>query len=270
MLRTREPVKGFIGSLPWTRQINVTTLHRILLDDAVFIQIHLSAAISVFPFHSLEISVSLCLSKNRQCNIRSVDVQTQIADYTQISTMPFGYLFNFSVPYKKTPQCVAGVHFGAFQRHHNVSILLAVLHRPVLVTFPLEGHNRHNESFTTSETQSSPSGIYFFPFVFLRMIPVNLLGLFPPGWWSWWWFQCSAPKSSSKSPQMWTWEAPGQLYKLWADCSPETGEWWNKFAGKTQSILYKLPTTPDIADMMVYWCKTLVGHEIHSFSWQKL
>lgn len=239
-----------MGCLLWTRQVNVTTLHRILLDEAVFIQIHCQQPFLSFHFTHCNINVSLCLSKCRQCNIRSIDEQTQIAYYTRISTMPFSYLFNFSVPYMKTPQCVAGVHFGAFQRHHNVSILLTVLHRPVLVTFPLEGHNRHNESFTTSE-KSVISVRDLFPFVFLRMIPVNLLCLFPPGWWSWWWFQRSAPKSSSKSPQMWTWEAPGQLYKLWADCSPETGEWWNIFAGKTQSILYKFPTTPDIADMMV-------------------
>lgn len=47
------------------------------------------------------------------------------------------YLFNFSVPYKEMPQCVAGMHFGAFQRHHDVSVLLAVLCGPVLVTLPL-------------------------------------------------------------------------------------------------------------------------------------
>lgn len=48
------------------------------------------------------------------------------------------YLFNFSIPYKETPQCVAGVYFGAFQRHYNIPILLAVLCRPILVTFSLQ------------------------------------------------------------------------------------------------------------------------------------
>lgn len=49
------------------------------------------------------------------------------------------YLLDFSVPYKKMTQCIAGMHFCAFQRHYNVSILLAVLRWPVLVTFPLKG-----------------------------------------------------------------------------------------------------------------------------------
>lgn len=53
-------------------------------------------------------------------------------------SLTFSYLFNFSVPYKETPQCVAGVHFGAFRGHHNVSILLVVLCWPILVTFPLK------------------------------------------------------------------------------------------------------------------------------------
>lgn len=48
------------------------------------------------------------------------------------------YLFNFSVPYKEAAQGVAGVHLGAFQSHHDVSVLLAVLHWPVLVTLPLQ------------------------------------------------------------------------------------------------------------------------------------
>lgn len=47
------------------------------------------------------------------------------------------YLFNFSVPYVEVPQRVARVHLGAFQRHHDVPVLLAVLRGPVLVTFPL-------------------------------------------------------------------------------------------------------------------------------------
>lgn len=47
------------------------------------------------------------------------------------------YLFDLGVSYKEPPQCVAGVHFGALQGHHDVAVLLAVLRRPVLVTFPL-------------------------------------------------------------------------------------------------------------------------------------
>lgn len=54
-------------------------------------------------------------------------------------SLTFIYLFNFSVPYEEMPQCVAGVHFGAFQCHHDVSVLFAVLCWPVLVTLPLKG-----------------------------------------------------------------------------------------------------------------------------------
>lgn len=62
-------------------------------------------------------------------------------------------LFNFSVSYKETPQCVAGVHFGAFQCHHNISILLTVLCWPVLVTFPLtEQKGNTNKWWTTLES----------------------------------------------------------------------------------------------------------------------
>lgn len=52
------------------------------------------------------------------------------------------YLFNFSVSYKEAPQGVAGVHFGAFESHHDVSVLLAILRWPVLVTLPLREQSR--------------------------------------------------------------------------------------------------------------------------------
>lgn len=106
-----------------------------------------------------------------------------------------------------------------------------------------EGHNTHNEWFPTSEIQLISVRRDLF-FTLTNKMKVNLLSLSPPGWWSWRWFPYSAPIPSSKSPRTLTWEDPEQLYKLWAGCSPETGEWWNIFTGKMRSILYKLPTTP--------------------------
>lgn len=85
------------------------------------------------------------------------------------------YLFDLGVSYKEAPQCVAGVHFGALQRHHDVAVLLAVLRRPVLVTFPLGGAGTGEEnqspvrrSFSTLCESKEPKG--------------NLLCLSPPGW----------------------------------------------------------------------------------------
>lgn len=127
------------------------------------------------------------------------------------------YLFNFSVSYEEAAQGVAGVHFGAFQSHHDVSVLLAVLCWPVLVTLPLQKEIRAQLMRDCIWTTTLRDVINV-------LLQQNLLCLFPPGWWSWWWSGCSAPKSSSKSPQTWTWEDLGLLYKLWAGCNPERME----------------------------------------------
>lgn len=87
------------------------------------------------------------------------------------------YLFDLGVPDEETPQGVAGVHFGAFQRHHDVAVLLAVLRGPVLVTLPLGGGVRQSQSLTAPR----PAGIWeevepTLPFstrlVIMMMIPV--------------------------------------------------------------------------------------------------
>lgn len=93
------------------------------------------------------------------------------------------YLFNLSVSYKETPQCIAGVHFGAFQRHNDVAILLAVLCRPVLVTLPLEerkqtpslistGHMTMNDSTRSGNGFSRPTLPFSTRLVIMIIIPV--------------------------------------------------------------------------------------------------
>lgn len=70
------------------------------------------------------------------------------------------YLFNFCVPYKKTTQRVAGVNFGVFQHHHNVSVLFAVLCWPVLITFSLK-HTRFAVNDTHTHLREKPFGFLF-------------------------------------------------------------------------------------------------------------
>lgn len=46
-------------------------------------------------------------------------------------------LLDFGVADGEAAECVAGVHLAALQRHHDVTVLLAVLRRPVLITLSL-------------------------------------------------------------------------------------------------------------------------------------
>lgn len=49
-----------------------------------------------------------------------------------------------------------------------------------------------------------------------RLLPV----LSPQGSWSWWWFLCFVPKSSSRNLQRWTLKVPGWRCRLSLCCNP--------------------------------------------------
>lgn len=78
------------------------------------------------------------------------------------------------------PDCVTGKHFSALQGHHNVAILLAVLTRPVLITFPLAKTNGDvsitASTITKQKTQFSATNLANNPSQFNfgnSMIPSN-------------------------------------------------------------------------------------------------
>lgn len=133
-------------------------------------------------FWSRQMSTSVFFWLDRDVDV-SIFQQVQPTKTKFIIVQVSGYLFNFSVPNEETAQCVASVHFGAFQGHHDASILLAVLCWPVLVTFPLKhtactelhlnlSELQSNVCFDYAIDQSEPTLPFSTRFVIMTMTPV--------------------------------------------------------------------------------------------------
>lgn len=61
--------------------------------------------------------------------------------------MKTAYLLYFGVSDSEDAECVARHYFGSLKRHHNITIFLTVLRRPVLVAFSLRDADEKGTTF---------------------------------------------------------------------------------------------------------------------------